>query len=67
MIIYESDRFEKVDAKPQFAAILTNPPIRAGKKVVHEIFEESYSHLVEGGAYGLLFKKNKVHHQQWKN
>ena len=24
-----------------FAAILTNPPIRAGKKTVHDIFEQS--------------------------
>ena len=43
--IYESDLFEKVDTTPQYAAILTNPPIRAGKKVVHEIFEGSYRSL----------------------
>ncbi len=59
VIIYESDRFEKVDAKPQFAAILTNPPIRAGKKVVHEIFEGSYSRLVEGGSLWVVIQKKQ--------
>ena len=29
--------------------LLTNPPIRAGKKVVHEIFEGSYRSFIEGG------------------
>ena len=39
--IYESDRLIKCEGN-EFAAILTNPPIRAGKNVVHEIFEQSY-------------------------
>ena len=39
--VYESDRLEAVN-EHKFAAILTNPPIRAGKKVVHEIYEQSY-------------------------
>lgn len=56
--IYESDRFEQVTST-QFAAILTNPPIRAGKKVVHEIFEESYHHLVEGGSLWVVIQKKQ--------
>ena len=39
--IYESDCLTKCE-RNDFAAILTNPPIRAGKKIVHEIFEQSY-------------------------
>lgn len=56
--IFESDRFKKVTSN-QFASILTNPPIRAGKKVVHEIFEESYNHLVEGGSLWVVIQKKQ--------
>ena len=58
--IYESDRLNNVNEQ-RFAAIFTNPPIRAGKKVVHDIFEQSYgSFSARWRTYGLLFKKNKV-------
>jgi 16S rRNA (guanine1207-N2)-methyltransferase len=56
--IYESDRFEKV-ASNHFAAILTNPPIRAGKSVVHEILEESYRSLVAGGELWVVIQKKQ--------
>jgi 16S rRNA (guanine1207-N2)-methyltransferase len=56
--IYESDRFEKVRSR-NFAAILTNPPIRAGKKIVHEIFEESYSQLRSGGSLWVVIQKKQ--------
>ncbi|MED4687268.1 class I SAM-dependent methyltransferase [Peribacillus frigoritolerans] len=56
--IYESDRFGKV-ASNQFAAILTNPPIRAGKSVVHEILEESYRSLVAGGELWVVIQKKQ--------
>lgn len=57
--IYESDLFEKVDATPQYATVLTNPPIRAGKKVVHEIFEQSYQRLVKGGSLWVVIQKKQ--------
>lgn len=56
--IYESDRFDKVGSN-QFAAILTNPPIRAGKSVVHEILEESYRSLVAGGELWVVIQKKQ--------
>ncbi|WHY59240.1 class I SAM-dependent methyltransferase [Peribacillus simplex] len=56
--IYESDRFDKV-ASNQFAAILTNPPIRAGKSVVHEILEEGYRSLVAGGELWVVIQKKQ--------
>ena len=38
--------------------IVTNPPIRAGKKVVHEILEGSYEHLnADGELYVVIQKK----------
>ncbi|MGP7819264.1 class I SAM-dependent methyltransferase [Niallia sp. 01092] len=56
--IYESDRLLQVESK-MFASILTNPPIRAGKKVVHDIFEQSYEHLVDGGDLWVVIQKKQ--------
>lgn len=56
--IYESDRLTGVEEKG-FRAILTNPPIRAGKKVVHDIFEQSFLHLAEGGELWVVIQKKQ--------
>ncbi|EKN69180.1 hypothetical protein BABA_11416 [Neobacillus bataviensis LMG 21833] len=56
--IYESDRLLSVKGN-NFAAILTNPPIRAGKKTVHDIFEQSYEHLVSTGALWVVIQKKQ--------
>jgi 16S rRNA (guanine1207-N2)-methyltransferase len=56
--IYESDRLTGVEEK-KFNAILTNPPIRAGKKVVHDIFEQSFLHLTEGGELWVVIQKKQ--------
>jgi 16S rRNA (guanine1207-N2)-methyltransferase len=56
--IYESDRLLNVEEK-KFVAILTNPPIRAGKKTVHDIFEQSYDHLVSQGELWVVIQKKQ--------
>lgn len=56
--IYESDRLLGVEEK-DFNAILTNPPIRAGKKIVHDIFEQSFLHLAEGGELWVVIQKKQ--------
>ncbi|WP_017729608.1 class I SAM-dependent methyltransferase [Halalkalibacterium ligniniphilum] len=56
--IYLSSLFEKVSHQ-NFAAVVTNPPIRAGKKVVHQIFEESYEYLVNGGMLWTVIQKKQ--------
>ncbi|MCA1032753.1 class I SAM-dependent methyltransferase [Bacillus timonensis] len=56
--IYSSDLFENV-TKTGFAAILSNPPIRAGKKVVHHIFEESFNRLIIGGELWIVIQKKQ--------
>ncbi|MDA9471334.1 class I SAM-dependent methyltransferase [Enterococcus sp. 5H] len=43
----------------QYAAILSNPPIRAGKKVVHEILSEAYPLLVVGGTLTVVIQKKQ--------
>jgi 16S rRNA (guanine1207-N2)-methyltransferase len=58
VIIYQSDLFERVSDK-MFAAILTNPPIRAGKSVVYSIFEQSFSHLLPSGELWVVIQKKQ--------
>ncbi|WHX40734.1 class I SAM-dependent methyltransferase [Mesobacillus sp. AQ2] len=56
--IYESDRLNGVE-EDGFDAILTNPPIRAGKKIVHDIFEQSFQRLAEGGELWVVIQKKQ--------
>ena len=56
--IYESDRFTGI-TETNFAAILTNPPIRAGKRVVHDLLEQSYHHLAPGGEVWVVIQKKQ--------
>jgi 16S rRNA (guanine1207-N2)-methyltransferase len=55
--IFQSNVYENVT--DQYAAILSNPPIRAGKKVVHEILEKAYDHLVSGGELWIVIQKKQ--------
>ncbi|MBB6455196.1 16S rRNA (guanine1207-N2)-methyltransferase [Salirhabdus euzebyi] len=56
--VFESNLFENVkDTK--YAAILTNPPIRAGKQVVHSILVESYDYLAEKGTLWVVIQKKQ--------
>lgn len=56
--IYSSNLFEQVGEKT-FAGIITNPPIRAGKKTVHKILEQSYGHLKSGGTLTIVIQKKQ--------
>lgn len=56
--IYRSNLFEEVENK-EFAGIISNPPIRAGKTVVHEILEKSHDYLVEGGYLLIVIQKKQ--------
>ena len=56
--IYNSNLFEEVENK-KFAGIISNPPIRAGKTVVHEILEKSHDYLVEGGYLLIVIQKKQ--------
>jgi 16S rRNA (guanine1207-N2)-methyltransferase len=57
--IFQSDLFQKIEDDRKYIAILTNPPIRAGKKVVHSIFDESYKHLEVGGELWIVIQKKQ--------
>ncbi|MCP3033223.1 class I SAM-dependent methyltransferase [Halobacillus sp. A1] len=56
--IKESDRFSNIDDR-SFAAILTNPPIRAGKQVVHSMFTEAAEALLPGGELWVVIQKKQ--------
>lgn len=47
VIVKESDNFTNI--KENFNNIYLNPPIRAGKKVIYSMYEQSYLHLNENG------------------
>lgn len=55
--IFESDVYSNVK-DCDYTDIVTNPPIRAGKKVIYKIFEEAYNHLSDGGNLWLVIRKN---------
>ena len=47
------------DVSGSYDYIITNPPIRAGKAVVHGIFEGAISHLNTGGALYVVIRKQQ--------
>ncbi len=47
------------DIPDNFDLIITNPPIRAGKKVIYRFFEESVSHLAENGSFVFVMNKKQ--------
>lgn len=56
--IYESSCLDRV-TRNDFIAILTNPPIRAGKEIVHTILEDSFNHLQAGGELWVVIQKKQ--------
>lgn len=56
--IYTSFIYESVENN-QFAAIVSNPPIRAGKEVVHTIISGSHAKLVKGGTLTIVIQKKQ--------
>ena len=55
--IIESDGFQKVLPNELFDFIITNPPIRAGKAVIYQMYEDAKNHLVDGGKLVLVINK----------
>ncbi len=56
--VYPSDAIESVDTE-NFAAVLTNPPIRAGKETVFKIYEGAFSRLAAGGELWVVIQKKQ--------
>ncbi|MGM8216196.1 class I SAM-dependent methyltransferase [Bacillaceae bacterium W0354] len=56
--IYQSDGLREVKDKT-FAAIITNPPFRAGKQLVHQIVDDSYEQLKVDGEFWVVVQKKQ--------
>ncbi len=56
--IHESNIYEEVEGR-DFGVIISNPPIRAGKKVVHQIIADAYNYLCEGGYLVIVIQKKQ--------
>ena len=55
--IFQSNIYEKVNGA--FDYIISNPPIRAGKQVVHTIISESINYLKVGGNLTIVIQKKQ--------
>jgi 16S rRNA (guanine1207-N2)-methyltransferase len=55
--VFESNCYEKVNGK--YSVIITNPPIRAGKKIVYDIVMGACNYLEEGGCLFLVIRKEQ--------
>lgn len=58
VVIYESVALQAVKEEG-FAAILTNPPIRAGKDTVHSFYEQAYEKLLQEGELWVVIQKKQ--------
>lgn len=55
--VFESNCYENVTKK--YSCIITNPPIRAGKKIVYEIVMNAINYLEENGVLFLVIRKEQ--------
>ena len=53
-----SDGLTALDGKA-FEAVVSNPPIRAGKQVIYDLFRQSFDHLTPGGRLFLVIRKQQ--------
>ncbi|MBQ2891369.1 MAG: class I SAM-dependent methyltransferase [Bacilli bacterium] len=56
-LVFESNTYENVEKK--YSLIISNPPIRAGKKVVHDILLNSIKYLKENGRMYCVIQKKQ--------
>ncbi len=53
--VLESNSFEQI--KEKYDVVVTNPPIRAGKSVIYQIYADAKEHLLDGGALYIVINK----------
>ncbi len=54
---FVSDGYSEVTEN--FDGIVTNPPIRAGKKVIYQMFEDAHAHLNPDGVFLAVIRKQQ--------
>ena len=55
--VFESNTYQNISSK--YSSIVTNPPIRAGKKVVYDIVMNAKDYLEENGKLFLVIRKEQ--------
>lgn len=55
--VFESDRYSNISSK--YTSIITNPPIRAGKKVVYDIVMNAKDYLLDNGKLFIVIRKEQ--------
>lgn len=55
--VIESNCYENISGK--YSTIITNPPIRAGKKIVYQILENAKDYLKPGGSLIFVVRKEQ--------
>ncbi|GEP19114.1 class I SAM-dependent methyltransferase [Pediococcus argentinicus] len=56
--VFESNVYEQVQDQ-DYTSIISNPPVRAGKKIVDQIISEAKDHLVDGGQLLIVLQKKQ--------
>lgn len=56
--VLESDGFSACYSR-HFDAVITNPPIRAGKRVIYALFADAAAHLKPGGALYIVIRRQQ--------
>ncbi len=57
--ILQGDGFSPLASQERFDTIVTNPPIRAGKKIIYSWFNQSIQHLNPQGQLFLVIRKQQ--------
>jgi len=57
--IFESNCYSNIPDYKKYDVIITNPPIRAGKKIVYEIVMGAKNYLKNGGKLFLVIRKDQ--------
>ncbi len=55
--VFESNCYENISSK--YSSIITNPPIRAGKKIVYDMVMNACNYLEENGHLFLVIRKEQ--------
>lgn len=55
--VFHSNVYEKIT--DEYAAILTNPPVRAGKDIVQAMIGQAKAYLVDGGTLTVVLQKKQ--------
>ncbi len=57
--VFKSNIYDNINEDEKYDYILTNPPIRAGKKVIYEIYDGALNHLKENGELWVVIQKKQ--------